>query len=437
MPEDPTSPPLLQGARQTVPLATLFGAMYFVQGIAEPTEGLIAQPVRSMLASWGQTTTEIAVFSALVSIPWTIKPLYGLLTDFVPLAGTRRRSYLLWTTGITILGLGYLYYWPPETGDKWALLALLLLPTMGVAFSDVVVDALMVDRGQPLGLTGLLQSVQWTAMYLATILAGIMGGYLSQRGEQSAAFIICAAITIVTWVLTWLFVKEPPVRVAAGSLRSALAALSRAAGSTTVRAAAAFVFLWSFNPFSTSVLYVYCTKELGLSEQSFGVTVSLLSVGAVLASVAYGTYCRRVPLGMLIYGSIVFGILSTLAYWGLWGETSARLVNIFVGFTYMTGSLVLFDVAARACPLDAAGTTFALLMGLSNLSFIASAALGGWFYDSWSGRWGAATAFNLLVAAGALANCLCFPLVPYLQRNLIVGEQHIAPTQQPTTDCSH
>ena len=46
-------------ARGTVGLVLLFGTMYFVQGIAEPTEGLIAQPVRSLLASWGRSAAEV------------------------------------------------------------------------------------------------------------------------------------------------------------------------------------------------------------------------------------------------------------------------------------------------------------------------------------------------------------------------------------------
>lgn len=41
--------------RDTRALAPLFGAMYFIQGIAEPTEGLIAQPVRSLLKTWGHS----------------------------------------------------------------------------------------------------------------------------------------------------------------------------------------------------------------------------------------------------------------------------------------------------------------------------------------------------------------------------------------------
>ena len=110
----------------------------------------------------------------LIALPWAFKPLYGLLTDFVPLAGTRRRSYLLLSTAVTAAGFATS---DPAAGrtDRSAARKL-LLPTLGVAFSDVVIDALMVEKGQTLGITGLLQSAQWTAMYAGTIIAGYLGG---------------------------------------------------------------------------------------------------------------------------------------------------------------------------------------------------------------------------------------------------------------------
>ena len=221
-------------ARGTVGLVLLFGTMYFVQGIAEPTEGLIAQPVRSLLASWGRSAAEIAAFGAHLALPWWFKPLYGLLSDFVPLFGTRRRSYLLLTTTITFLGLGYLYFAEPPRGNTGMLLTLLLLPTLGVAFSDVVIDALMVEKGQPLGLTGMLQSAQWTAMYAGMIVAGQLGGYLSQNNRQYVAFLICAVVTFVTLVLTWFFVPERPRPRPQSGLAEALSGLGTAVKSPAV-----------------------------------------------------------------------------------------------------------------------------------------------------------------------------------------------------------
>ena len=219
-------------------LSLLFGAIYFIQGIGEPTEGLIAQPVRSLLNHWGQTTAQIGAFMALVSVPWAIKPLYGLISDFVPLAGSRRRSYLIVTTAATALSLGYLYFVPPQPGAIRLLLWLLVIPTVGVAFSDVVVDALMVERGQPLGLTGRLQSVQWAAMYSATVATGFVGGWLSENGRQEWGFLICAAATAVSFVLAVVWVREGPIETSAETAREAAAALGRAVRTPTVLVAA-------------------------------------------------------------------------------------------------------------------------------------------------------------------------------------------------------
>src|SRR5688500_12059938 len=79
-------------------LAALFGAIYFIQGIAEPSEGLIAQPLRSLLESRGQNAREITAFMTWVSLPWAFKPLYGLLVDFVPLGRSPRRNWLILMT---------------------------------------------------------------------------------------------------------------------------------------------------------------------------------------------------------------------------------------------------------------------------------------------------------------------------------------------------
>jgi len=394
----------------------LFGAMYFVQGIAEPTEGLIAQPVRSLLTAWGRSVAEVAAFGAILSLPWSLKPLYGLLSDFVPLFGTRRRSYLLVTTAITCLGLGYLYFQPPERGQMGLLLTLLFLPTLAVAFSDVVIDALMVEKGQPAGLTGLLQSAQWTAMYAGTIVAGLLGGYLSEHDRQTDAFLICAVVTFVSFVLTWFFVPEGTRPREQTGFREALGGLGAALKSPAVLAAALFVTLWSFNPFSATVLQVHMSDVLGLGDQFYGTSVSLLAVGAIAGSLAYATYCRRLSFATLIHLSIVAGILSTLAYWCMYDRLSAALVNVVVGFSYMTGNLVQFDMVARVCPLKAAGTTFALLMGLTNLSFSVSAALGGSIYDRCAAYTGPDVAFKILVLLGASASAACWFVVPLLKR---------------------
>src|SRR4029453_2949154 len=90
----------------------------------------------------------------------------------------------------------------------WLLFALLLPTTVGIALGDVIVDALMVEKGQPLGLTGRLQSIQWTASNAALLLTGVLGGYVAETKLESLAFAICAALWMVALAVSWRFVSK-------------------------------------------------------------------------------------------------------------------------------------------------------------------------------------------------------------------------------------
>src|ERR1043165_6753788 len=114
--------------RDTLPLALFCAPIYLLRGIGEPTEGLIIQPVRSLLASWHYEPHHIAAFAALLAVPWSLKPLFGLLTDFVPLFGYRRKSYLIATSALAAGSLLALASARIPVGATKLLFAGLLLP---------------------------------------------------------------------------------------------------------------------------------------------------------------------------------------------------------------------------------------------------------------------------------------------------------------------
>ena len=414
-------------------LGLLFAVLYFVQGLAEPGEGLIAQPVRSLLNGWKKSPGEITQFMAIVSAPWAIKPIYGLLIDFVPLFGSRRRNYLLLATFITAASLFWLAIRMPAEGEISQLLALLTVPTLAVAFSDVVADALMVEKGQPLGLTGRLQSIQWGSMYAATILAGSLGGWMSEHSRHELGFLICGLGAVVTFVATWIWIHDasPSELMALQSLpheaadqaqasaveketlRSRLGMMRRTLMSRQFRIIAAFLFLWNFNPFSSTIQQLHLTEHVKLTPQEYGHSYSLFSIGAIGACLVYGFLCRIIPVRWLIHLAIAAGVLSTLAYLLVEGVQSAFVVSVFVGFVYMLGNLIQLDLAARMCPATIAGSMFAMLMSVSNLAIIASTVLGGWLYENFVTQGGPAFAYTVVVLIGSATTALCWLLMPW------------------------
>jgi MFS family permease len=74
---------------------------------------------------------------ALLAVPWTIKPIFGLLSDFVPLLGSRRRNYLLLANGLAAASLLLLAFIPLAPGSRWLLFALLLPTTIGIAWATL------------------------------------------------------------------------------------------------------------------------------------------------------------------------------------------------------------------------------------------------------------------------------------------------------------
>jgi len=431
----PPAPPASADPRGTsvIALGSLFGLLYFVQGIVEPTDGLLSQPIKSLLRNWGYSAASTAWFIAVLSIAWAIKPLYGLLTDFVPLAGSRRRSYLLLTTAVASISLTAVYLLP-LTSDRALLLLLLLLPTaVAIAFSDVVIDAMMIAVGQPRGMTGRLQSIQWTSMYAATIVTGVAGGALSQWGMQQTGFLVAGLSCGISLFAVWFLVRErrqpadacegasPAAKCNAAGDRHlpashAITEMWRTFREPDIIAIGAFLFLWNFNPFSSTVLYYYSTEALHFSEQFVGSLTSWHAVGLLTGSVLYGVVCRKIPMRWLIHGSIVAGIVATIAYWAYRDATSGVVISLLVGVVYAIGSLTQLDLAARVCRLETAGTTFALLMSLTNLSAALSQGVGGTIYEAMAERWGYASAFQILVAVGALFTAGCWLLMPVLSQ---------------------
>lgn len=407
--------------RLPLKLGLLFGALYFVQGFGDPTGGLMAQPVMSLLKSWQWDADRISAFMALFWLPWSLKPLYGVLTDFVPLRALHRKSYLVLLSGATTLGLLALTLLDAGPEDERLFFWLLMIPTIGFAFTDVVVDAFMIETGQPLGLTGKIQSVQWTCLYAAGVVAGFAGGYCSEHHIQSAGFMICGLMTLVTFGMSVFWVREAPDPGKARGLKAGLAGFKEALREPVVLGVGAFLFLWSFNPFNSTVLYLHATQQLGITEEAYGTSVSVQSIASMIAAGGYAFICRRISFEKLVHLSIILGILCSGVYGFLDGPGSLMTVSFIYGWVYMTSNLIQLDLAARIIPARLAGTIFALLMSLCNQAVTWSGVLGGQFYTRWSSQYGVSTAFRMLVLTGCFFTALCWLVVPLLFRHLRNG----------------
>jgi MFS family permease len=114
---------------------------------------------------------EMATYVSIIHIPWSFKILYGLISDNVPIMGTRRKSYLVLMGAVDFLALFSLYAF--QFDEPLTVAIVLAIASASEAFVNVVSDAIMVIQSRKDKAYGSQDFV--TLMYLATGFGGVLG----------------------------------------------------------------------------------------------------------------------------------------------------------------------------------------------------------------------------------------------------------------------
>ncbi|HEY4907961.1 MAG TPA: folate/biopterin family MFS transporter [Methylomirabilota bacterium] len=382
-------------------LALLFAIVYFAQGMWS----LPSQTITISLKDAGLSAGQVATFFAITTVPWLIKPVYGLLSDFVPLFGYHRKSYLILTSSMSAAA-GLLL---AVTGEhSYARMATFFtLMALGLAFTDVLVDALMVENGKPLGLTGAFQSVQWGAIITASIVVGELGGYLAEHRRLHAAFFLAACFPLISLVMAAFFVHEAPARTEREEFWTTWTAIRNAMRERDMWLVAGFIFCWTFSPSFGPAFLFYQTDVLHFDQQFIGHLGALASVAGVGGAFIYAPLSRLVPLRRLINLSIGIAVVSTLAYLVYRGRVSAVIIDMLFGCVGMVTQLAILDLAAKSCPRHVEATFFAFLMSVFNGGTQISANIGARLYD--------ALGYTPLVLISTVATAAVWLLVPFVR----------------------
>ncbi len=360
-------------------LGLFFAIVYFAQGTSG---GLSKQPFIYYFKSLGMGADAVAALFALAAVPWMLKPLYGLLTDLVPLWGYRRKSYLMLMGTLAACGYASLGEFLSPEMIAWLLLA----GTLGIAAVDVVADALMVEEGLRLGRIAQFQSHQWTWLNMAAVTAALTGGWLSHglapdAAFRAAAFLMAAAPATVI-VATWCLVRERRTAMDRTAARRTVRELGQVLRSKPFWTVGSLLICWSLIPNFSTPLYYHAVDRLDFDQYFIGQLACIGSLGAAAGAYTYRKLLvDRFTTPSLLTLSIVLSAGMALGYLFLEGGRSAVLLYFLAGVVSITALLTLFGLAARVCHPQAAGFTFAALMALYSAAAQCSAVFSGHLYE--------------------------------------------------------
>src|SRR3984957_11965685 len=154
-------------------LMLFFAVVYTVEGFCQAKVGVIWQPLTHYLKeSQGWDAVHIATSLAVLDVPWVVKPLYGIVSDFLPLFGYRRRSYLLLANVVATV----VFLWATQTLAPPTIIFALLLSAIALAIASTVCGALLVENGQRTHASAAFINQQWLWFNVAVMAASVIGG---------------------------------------------------------------------------------------------------------------------------------------------------------------------------------------------------------------------------------------------------------------------
>jgi folate/biopterin transporter len=370
---------LLFGQEPTLELMAIL-LVYGVQGVLGLAKLAISFFLKDQLAL---SPTQVAALMGVAMLPWVLKPIFGFVTDGLPIFGYRRRPYLV-LSGL----LGTAAWLSLATFVHTPALATLAITmtTLSVALSDVLVDSLIVERarGESLSKSGSLQSLCWGAAALGGLLTAYASGLLLSRFTPQTVFAVTAVFPLLVSVVAFWIDEQPIVTKESAAVQATnqIKQLWTALRQKAIWMPLLFVFFWQCTPTGESSFFYFVTNDLGFKPEFLGQVRLVSSLASLIGIFVFQRYLKAVPFRTIFGWTTVLSSLLGLTTLLLvthtnralgiddrWFSLGDTLILTVMGQIAFMPVLVL---AARLCPPGIEATLFALMMSVLNVAGLVS-----------------------------------------------------------------
>jgi folate/biopterin transporter len=402
--------------------------VYFVQGILGLARLAVSFFLKDELLL---SPAQVSALLGIVALPWIIKPVFGFISDGLPIFGYRRRPYLILSG---ILGTVSWVSLATIVHSTWAATLAIALGSLSVAVSDVIVDSLVVERArvESQAAAGSLQSLCWGASALGGLITAYFSGMLLEHFTTRTVFLITASFPLLVSGVAWLIAetrvsKNTTDNQNSLSTKHQLQQLRQAITQKAIWLPTAFVFVWLATPTADAAFFFFSTNELHFQPEFLGRVRLVTSAASLIGIWIFQRYLKSVPFRVIFAWSTVLSsalgmtmlllVTHTNRALGIddhWFSLGDSLILTVMGQIAYMPVLVL---AARLCPPGVEATLFALLMSVSNLANMVSYEFGAIIM-----HWLGITESNfellwLLVIITNLSTLLPLPFINWLPAN--------------------
>jgi MFS family permease len=163
---------------------------------------------------------EIVILLGIISFPWVVKMIFGIIADNYTLFGSRRRAYLVLACVINVISMTLLIIYATKYG-KYFITICMCLTQLCMTFCDAITDALVVQNSRldPENGSEDLNSVTVMASAFGGIIGcgaagfielfeqgftdGTQGKFIQSKVDPNIYFGIYTALILCLFVAVW------------------------------------------------------------------------------------------------------------------------------------------------------------------------------------------------------------------------------------------
>ncbi|XP_074586256.1 putative folate-biopterin transporter 6 [Curcuma longa] len=344
----------------------------------------------------------VQFFIGLYYLPWIMKPIWGLLTDVVPVRGYRRRPYFV-AAGV----LGVAATFVVATFERLAVaVALLCLVgmTAGVAIADVTIDACIARNSiERPGLAADMQSLcGFVSSAGALVGFSTSGVFVHLLGAQGALGLMALPATLLI-ILGFVIYEHKNVHLSAKQKvwetgKEAIRGMARTIQFPTVWKPSLYMFLSLALSISTheGQFYWYTDRRAGpaFSQEFVGMIYAIGATASMVGVLIYHKLLKHLPFRRLIFfAQLLYGAsgMLDLAFVLRWNLKLRLPDAAFVVLEECVSRVIsrlrwmpMMVLSTRLCPRGIEGTFFALLMCIDSLGTLTSKTAGGLLLHAFS-----------------------------------------------------
>ncbi|CAK76688.1 unnamed protein product (macronuclear) [Paramecium tetraurelia] len=388
-------------------LYSSFNPSYFIIGVTAFNQGiqhLSDLAVNYMLKDeYGLSPAMMGLYLSYTTLPWMIKPFWGIITDSKPFLGYRRKSYII-LFGI-LDALGWIMMSKNKDGSLVSVLLLLFLIQLSICFVNVVGEAILVEVAAQASREQRQNNFQHGASRNVSIFFGVraVGSLLSAYSSGALLhyftyqqiFMITSIFPMIL-VFVSFFYQEQKIDVNSldqndrkNNTTQCLKDFWQFFKNPLIYKPVMLIFAFMMAPSSSTIMFFFYTEVLGFNPKFLGQLKFMYAVASISGVLIYNNYLRDIQfrkiflvttfLYYLCYQSIIILVTRKNVEWGINDKIFCIGDQVMLQFVGELNIMPVLVLACRMCPKHIEATMYAMLMSTINFGSMLGSWLGALF----------------------------------------------------------